>query len=248
MTSAPIRQQSELSDFEAVDARIRDLALREGAEEIAYPVLIAGEVLRAAEYDRAFPHLLMAGVSARKPDVEPKHLFTAGNLSVPAWFLSPAVCYHTYAQFAGRVLTDSCTVTARGKCFRNEDRKLCFGRRQLEFEMREIVLLGGQEWIEERIPSFQRLVESLARECDISGTWETAEDPFFLPRAQGKALMQRLLKTKREFCVNALAIASINRHGTFFGERFHISDAGGTPIHTACIAFGLDRWAAARNL
>jgi hypothetical protein len=46
--------------------------------------------------------------------------------------------------------------------------------------------------------------------------------------------------------VNGLAIASVNRHGTFFGERFHISDESGAPVHTACIAFGLDRWAAAR--
>src|SRR5688572_14702698 len=142
MTAAPIRQQEELSQFEGTDAPIREMALSEGAHELAYPVLIARDVLRAAEYDRAFPHLLMAGVTACDACVEPEYLFGAKNLSEPKWFLSPAVCYHTYAQFAGRSLAAPLTVTARGKCFRNEDRELSFGRRQIEFEMREIVLLG----------------------------------------------------------------------------------------------------------
>jgi hypothetical protein len=248
VTAGPIRQETELTRFEATDATIREMALNEGAHEIAYPVLIARDVLRAAEYDRAFPHLLMAGVTACDACAEPEHLFSAKNLSEPKWFLSPAVCYHAYAQFSGRALAGSVTLTARGKCFRNEDRKLSFGRRQIEFEMREIVLLGTKEWIEERLPAFQRQVDVLARKLGLAGEWQIAEDPFFLPRAQGKALMQRLLKTKREFCVNGLAIASINRHATFFGERFQISDESGAPVHTACIAFGVERWAAVRAL
>ena len=80
----------------------------------------------------------------------------------------------------------------------------------------------------------------------VEATWEVASDPFFLPTARGKAFVQRLQETKQEFVVRnpePLAIASINRHGTFFGERFHIGLAAGGAAHTACIAFGLDRWA-----
>jgi hypothetical protein len=39
-----------------------------------------------------------------------------------------------------------------------------------------------------------------------------------------------------------MALASINRHGSFFGERFKIHDRMGKPAHTACLAVGLDRW------
>ena len=246
--AAPIRQRVPLKNFEAVDARIRSMALAHGADEVAYPALIAGEVLRRAEYHRAFPHLLIAGTAARNPDVAPEQLFQPDNLQVPRWFLSPAVCYHTYSQFAGHILPGSVLVTARGKCFRNEDRELSFGRRQIEFEMREIVLLGSAEWIEQRLCALQRQVEAVAAELAVAGRWNAAEDPFFLPRAQGKAFMQRLLKTKTEYCLedrDALAIASINRHGSFFGERFHIFQRDGSPAHSACVAFGLDRWAAA---
>ena len=44
-----------------------------------------------------------------------------------------------------------------------------------------------------------------------------------------------------------VAVASINRHGAFFGERFAILRPDKTPVHTACVAFGLDRWAALQN-
>ena len=59
--------------------------------------------------------------------------------------------------------------------------------------------------------------------------------------------MQRLLELKHEFCTpgpNPVALASVNRHGTFFAERFEIADRSGEPVETACIAAGLDRWAA----
>jgi hypothetical protein len=57
--------------------------------------------------------------------------------------------------------------------------------------------------------------------------------------------MQRLLKVKLEYQSldhNGLALASVNRHGSFFGERFDITCASGEPVHTACVAVGLDRW------
>jgi hypothetical protein len=57
--------------------------------------------------------------------------------------------------------------------------------------------------------------------------------------------MQRLRGTKLELCLPCgLAIASINRHGTHLTERFGISLTDGSLAHSACLAFGLDRWAA----
>lgn len=111
--------------------------------------------------------------------------------------------------------------------------------------MREIVLVGGSAWVESCLRELQPGVEALARAWGLDGAWCPANDPFFLPRARGQAHMQRLLGTKMEWCLrDGLAVASINRHGAFFGERFQINDAGGSPAHSACIAFGLDRWAA----
>ena len=39
-----------------------------------------------------------------------------------------------------------------------------------------------------------------------------------------------------------MAIASLNFHRTFFGERFDIRHPAGDPVCTGCVAFGLERW------
>jgi hypothetical protein len=114
----------------------------------------------------------------------------------------------------------------------------------VEFEMRELVFLGAPEWIEQELTGLREEIATLAAHAGLHGEWQTASDPFFLPRARGKAHMQRILGTKIEFCLpDGLAIASINRHGAFFGTRFFISLGDGQPAHSACVAFGLDRWA-----
>jgi hypothetical protein len=120
------------------------------------------------------------------------------------------------------------------------------GRRQIEFEMRELVLLGPAAWVDASADAARGAVDTVARGMSLAGEWHAAEDPFFLPAAGGKGLMQRLLKLKVELQwpgAGGLALASVNRHGTFFGQRFDITTPGGQPVHTACVAVGLDRWA-----
>ena len=160
------------------------------------------------------------------------------------WCLSPAVCYHAFADLAGRVIEDPVILTARGRCFRAE-RDTAPGTRQIEFEMREIVLVGPIDWIDASADAARLAIQATAVQMGLSGDWQAAEDPFFLPAAAGRAMMQRLLKVKLEYQsprAGGLALASVNRHGVFFGQRFGILTGTGDPVHTACIAIGLDRW------
>jgi hypothetical protein len=240
--SSPLVQGAALRTFENLDGKLRDWALGEGSDEAVCPVLIEATTLARAGYPDAFPHLLMSAVVATSPanPLEP------GNLALPGWHLSPAVCYHVFASLGGCVISEGRVLTSRGHCFRNEVREqLVLGRRQIEFQMREVVLVGAAEWIESRLGRLQAGIDTLAAAHGLTTTWCPASDPFFLPRAQGKAHMQRILGTKLELCLpDGLAITSINRHGTFFGERFGISLSDGASAHSACVAFGLDRWAA----
>lgn len=243
-TAAPVRTGRQLARFEAIDRPFVEWARAWDGVEAQFPALIARAVLEQAEYPQAFPHLLLSACGCVDPMQGKATLLEAANLTPSGWLLSPAVCYHAYPQWAGRTLTGPQVLTARGRCFRSEA-EFVPGRRQLEFEMREIVLCGAPDWIETKAADARSRIEALAAAAGFSGTWETAEDPFFLPTAQGKAFIQRLQETKKEFVVRqptALAVASINRHGTFFGERFDIRLPGGEPAHTACIAIGLDRW------
>ena len=115
--------------------------------------------------------------------------------------------------------------------------------------MHEIVYVGSAAWVDESVRAGQERVERFARDLEIIGRWEVATDPFFLPEAEGKALLQKLQETKLEYRAARLEapLMSVNRHGDFFGERFAIRDAHGEAAHTACIAAGLDRWLTLRS-
>ena len=234
--SAPARNARDLRILDWIDARVRSVATSFGAHEMRYPALIARNALEKAEYPEAFPHLLMSACRSSA---------VVGEGEPDPWCLSPAVCYHAYAHFQGRVLDVPTLVTARGRCFRAE-REASPGVRQIEFEMREIVALGSAAWVDTCAGAVQAAIGTLAEQLGLPGDWQPAEDPFFLPAAAGKALMQRMLKVKLEYQwprAGGLALASVNRHGAFFGTRFAITDGGGQPVHSACVAVGLDRWA-----
>jgi hypothetical protein len=145
----------------------------------------------------------------------------------------------------GACLAPQTKITARNHCYRNEQ-EIIPGRRQIEFEMRELVVVGSESWIEDQLVRWEQQIGMVARRFGIVASWKAAADPFFLPTSKGKALMQRLLKTKQEYCLSdGLAIASINRHRDYFANRFSIRTVTGLPAHSACIAFGLDRWVCA---
>lgn len=228
MMSAARKTRTELeqANFDAIDAEVEWIARELGAHGLYFPTLIGRESLERAGYTESFPHLLMSAVAM------------TGDTT---WCLSPAVCYHVYEQLAGRTLNLPRTITARGTCFRAEQHTAA-GIRQIEFEMREIVCLGPADWVSSQLAAAVTRLTSLARRLGLQGVWEPAEDPFFLPAAAGKALMQRVLGVKDEYRCHDVALASVNRHGTFFGERFSIRTDDGAPIHTGCVAVGLDRW------
>jgi len=242
--AAPVLDDESMALLERIDTELVDLATESGARQRQYPVLIAAETLMQAEYPRAFPHLLMTAAPLADPSAAPEDLLSPVNFASTPWCLSPAVCLHAYSEYAGRRLEAPLVITARGRCFRHEE-QTSPGVRQIEFEMREIVLLGDAEWIEETLPELRSRLEQLAHSDGLEGNWAVAEDPFFLPAAQGKAYLQRLQETKHEYQTGdnpSLALASINRHGTFFSERFALRGVRDEPLQTACVAVGLDRW------
>jgi hypothetical protein len=226
--SRPNQTQSERALLEDIDSTIRSSSLSRRFVEHCYPTLIEKQGLEDAGYRDAFPHLIC--------DV------SAEGQACP-WCLSPAVCYHTFIALRGARLSPRTKITARNRCYRNE-REVVPGRRQIEFEMRELVVVGEASWIEDQIQFWESQIGRLANRFGIVATWKPATDPFFLPKSKGRELMQRLLNTKREYCLrDGLAIASINRHHDYFAKRFSIQSTTDRPVHSACIAFGLDRWA-----
>jgi seryl-tRNA synthetase len=163
--------------------------------------------------------------------------------------LSPAVCYHAYPEWQGRIVgSDAAILTACGRCYRFEDGNHVPLERLWDFTMREIIVLGSREQVENVRQSLMRQVSDLTTTLDLDGRIEPASDPFYTAGDEGRRLMQQAgaLKSELLLTVNgdgrAIAAASFNHHHDFFGTRFDISLAAGGPAHSGCAAFGLERW------
>ena len=90
---------------------------------------------------------------------------------------------------------------------------------------------------------FHRDLQTLAKLLHQIGIVPTAAtDPFFRPEKNAAWLIQKLDPVKTEFVFGGdLAVASVNLHYDHFGSAFEIT-RDGRPAHTACLAFGLERW------
>ncbi len=234
------------------DRHIVEAATEHGAAEYRFPSLIAAASLAPIGYLRSFPHLAtFVTTGGRDPSSLRQLAEDAGSAERIAidgdrfedidHLLTPATCYHFYPLFAGQKLDGPLALTARCQCFRCEDRYVPL-QRQWCFEMREVVCIGNAGRVADFADRWASTMAETARGLGISAAFESASDPFFDPTGDPKALAQLIEPSKQELCTpTGLAIGSINLHRSFFGESYGIS-AGAAAAHSACAAFGLERW------
>lgn len=166
----------------------------------------------------------------------------------PYLVMNPSVCYHCYASREGLDVGDqNQTISARSHCHRYESKALSGLRRLSDFDMREVIFLGHPDWVKTQRAKSEDLIAQWFSDWDLSGQIVNANDPFFTDDFETKAAFQRRQDLKHEFAVpmptgSPMAISSSNFHSTTFGKAFNVTRKG-RPICTACIGFGLERWA-----
>jgi seryl-tRNA synthetase len=232
------------------DRAFASLAAIWDASEERHPASLPAARLQRVDYLRSFPH--QASLAAR---LDPAGLaeFTSGEvvgehgevalttLSPVREILTPAACYHLYSSREGEPLDQPLYLTTRNTCFRHESRYEPL-RRLWSFTMREIVCLGTKAETVEFTQRARAAVDAFLRLIDLPVEWLTATDPFFQPQSSPQYLLQRVQPTKHEATYGGdLAIASLNLHHDHFGTAFAITRGGG-PAHSACLAFGIERW------
>jgi seryl-tRNA synthetase len=223
---------------------------RAGATPLTMPALLPAADLARLDYYDNFPHqaILAAPLDL---DARAGHPFDAAAGTFPRQALEPAAlalpsaaCYAVYLHHAGRELADGTLVTVVGRCFRKETEYHDL-RRILGFHMREVIAIGSREHTEAHLSAFTERITSFAEALDLPLRKEVATDPFY-DRGGTRLLLQQLSPVKWEFLYDGLAIASVNVHRNFFGERCGITVAGtGEAAFTSCAAFGLERWLSA---
>ena len=231
------------------------------ADPVLTPTLIPTRALAKCDYFRSFPHNVTFACHlhedpARVEDFRARHATREdldaqvfADMDIPEACLSPAVCYHTYHMNQGRTLpADGAVYGACGRCFRYESSNLSDLRRLWDFTMREIIFLGARDPVLKERERGNEVVAAFLEAHEVAGEIRTASDPFFIaPDAVAKTYFQLSSDTKYEIALMLpddarLAVGSLNYHTDFFGRAFDITIEGSGPMHSVCIAFGLERW------
>jgi seryl-tRNA synthetase len=165
--------------------------------------------------------------------------------------LNPAACFPCYPTLTGKTFKDGACFTWMGRVFRYESRNINGLDRLYEFNVRELVFVGDEEYVRDVRRRALPVVEELAAMIDIDCKVQTATDPFFATVSAAKKFWQAAQEVKNEIKIPALgsdgsvkqlACGSINLHGNFFGKRFGILDGKGEPVQTGCVGLGIERW------
>lgn len=222
------------------------------AVEYRFPVFISARELARIDYFRSFPHLVTFPVALDSSEANIKRFIDnspvndGGEVSLTSTApirdaLTPAACYHFYAQFRGERLAAPKYLTTCATCFRRESHYLPL-ERQWSFSMREIVCIGTAEEVKEFLRAAEAKAVGFFKERGLRVELKNATDPFFNPSSNPKYLLQKLDPVKSEMMFeDRLAIGSINFHRNYFGEAFDIHREG-REAFSGCIAFGLERF------
>ncbi|MDH6541063.1 hypothetical protein ACFXJO_32255 [Streptomyces lavendulae] len=228
-----------------LDDLLTGLAARLGAPEVLGPPLLSVEGLARLDFFRNFPHL---GVSAARFAPEALDGLAAGEapgdlpLRPTGYLLPSATCYGLLLSLEGRdVGEEGLRLSASGRCFRNETHYDGL-RRLWGFHMREVLYLGTKQGAVEHLEQGAGFILEAAARLGLELDRAVADDPFY-DKGGARARLMALDPVKHEFSApDGTAIASVNRHRNFFGERLDIRAGSAGPAYSACVAFGLERW------
>jgi seryl-tRNA synthetase len=227
-----------------------------------FPTLIPARYLERVNYFRAFPHSLTF-VTHLREDIDAiddfaqhaacdEHGLTTppGSFAKFQTLLSPAVCYHLYFSLADKPLPDGqLAATAVGNCFRYESINLASLERMWNFTMREVIFVGAKDFVLQNRETGRERMRGFFEQIGLAYRVESANDPFFIGEFKKQAAFQSAFQLKFEiraalpFKQGTLAVGSYNYHQDFFGRSLNITLPDGSPVHTGCIAFGLERMA-----
>ncbi len=248
--------------IEYFEKRFLELAASFDAEPYRFPTLIPARYLERVNYFRAFPHSLTFATHLRE-DLDAIDHFAQHaacdehglNISLDSFspiqtLLSPAVCYHLYFALADQPLPGGqVTATAVSNCFRYESTNLVSLERLWNFTMREVIFVGSKEFVLDNRETARLRMRRVFEEIGLAYRVESATDPFFIGEFRKQSVFQSAFQLKFEirarlpFKDSTLAVGSYNYHQNFFGRHLNISLPDGTPAHTGCVAFGLERMA-----
>jgi seryl-tRNA synthetase len=229
------------------------------AEVMRFPPVMSRGQLEKSGYLKSFPNLLgcVCALHGTEADIHGAVArFESGgdwtsSLTPADLVLSPAACYPVYpiAAARGAMPAGGLLFDISADCFRHEPSRSL--DRLQTFRMREFVRIATPDEITEFRESWMARAPGIADDLALPAKIDVANDPFFGRVGQIMAVSQRQQALKFELLIpfhkdaSPTACMSFNYHRDHFGTVWGISDSGGEPAHTGCVAFGVDRLAVA---
>ncbi len=233
------------------------------AKDGHFPALVDAETLHKAGYFDSHPNAVTF-VGNMLEDFDAIEEFRVANscsegallppqehIHIDGMCLNPAACFPCYPTLSGKTIATGECHTWMGRVFRYESRNINGLDRLYEFNVRELVFVGSEDYCRDVRQRALPIVEKLARYFDLDMQIQTATDPFFATVSAAKKFWQAAQEVKNEIKIpvldgngnrKLLACGSINLHGNFFGNRFDIKCADGAPVQTGCVGLGIERW------
>ena len=233
---------------ELLEAQFLTWAAECSAEKMLFPPLMAVKDLSDLDYFRNFPHLASVVSHIREENLindyakgENVRAIPNSHLTQSEYVLPSAACYNIYIYLRNTTLAEPRYFSTVATCFRKEVEYKGLDR-LLAFSMREIVCVGNIDVVQAFLASYKEKIRKFANDLGLPLTIQVATDPFFEPQGS-RALIQKLFPVKEEFVYGgSVAIASVNFHRNFFGERCSILTADNKACFSGCVAFGIERW------
>jgi seryl-tRNA synthetase len=245
--------------FEEVRERVAALVTRESAgedpEQLRFPPVLPRRDLETVGYLKSFPHLAGSifafsgseSDAAEQYERASRHEDWSEFQEMTDLVLTPAACYPVYPAIAarGRLPRGGVTIDAGGAYVFRREPSGDPARLQM-FHQREIVRIGEPETVQGWRDDWRDRAVRLLSKIGLDVTLDIATDPFFGRRGRMLAASQREQQLKFEVLVQIAgpeptAVASFNYHQDHFASAYGLELPNGSPAHTACLGFGLER-------
>ncbi len=231
-------------------------SLREpNAEVLRFPPVTNRAHIEKSGYLHSFPNLLGAvccltgsEIEIRKAVDQPRNPGAwVTELKSTDLVLTPAACYPLYPIVASRgsVPASGLLFDVMADCFRREPSEEI--DRLQSFRMREFVRCGLPDHIFNFRERWMARAPEISETLGVKHNVEVANDPFFGRSGKLMAINQLEQAAKFELLIpvrageKPTACMSFNYHKDHFGAKWNLRTEAGEMVHTACVAFGIDR-------
>lgn len=198
--------------------------------------LIPSNILRKSGYfDKSFDHVCFTSLG-ETPSKE------AGISDVA---LNPAVCLHTYPLYENSIIEEIVCIGIEGDVFRNEGKSVNNEERLNEFLVQEVVFLGKSQELKKIHKTLISYMMNFFDLLNLNVNLEVAHDIFFGGNEEKYIFSQLISGDKIETIYNSedaeFSVGSLNKHKTYFSEKFNIRGSDGNYVESMCLAFGVSR-------